>query len=66
MTIHSVIILTFNFNPHLEGKEVSVIIQCKQSLLKYYQLRIYNFSLILYIELTITVFFQLRYFFFGR
>ena len=25
MTIHSVIILTFNFNPHLEDREVSVI-----------------------------------------
>ena len=35
MTIHNVIILTFNFNPHLEDREVSVIIQCKQSLLKY-------------------------------
>ena len=35
MTIHSVIILTFNFNPNLENREVSVIIQCKQNLLKY-------------------------------
>ena len=25
MTIHSVIILTFKFNPHLEDREVSVI-----------------------------------------